>query len=140
MPTGISHGLHVVTTKPRPSPTKRPRGVNRPRQRYAVSLPLPLASRVEALCDLHPDKTRAELITDLLALGLLQVDRAAAESGAHSVPCCSDTRQPIYLLTGPFSEFHGLTFKHHLALERELDETDPLSEHGAEAYELGDVR
>lgn len=47
---------------------------------------------------------------------------------------------PVYLLTGPFSEFHGLTFKHHLALERELDQTDPLSEHGAQAYELRDVR
>ena len=41
-----------------------------------------------------------------------------------------DTREAVYLLTGPFAEFHGLICKHHLAREQTLapDETPPVTD------------
>ncbi len=94
------------------------------RRRYSLRLPVELAARVEALVEMFPRKSRPELLRDLLDLGLVEAQRvwagAAATPGYHP-----DTRQPVYLLTGPFAEFHGLTCKHHLAIEQELTRSDP---------------
>ncbi len=49
-----------------------------------------------------------------------------------------DTKQPIYLLTGPFAEFHGLIHRHHLALEHELAKDDPEALFPVDEYALGD--
>lgn len=119
---------------------QRASGASLARKRYALRLPLAIASRLEALCEMHPHATRAQLITDLLGLGLAQVERRpSTEAVASATPFHPDMRQPIYLLTGPFSEFRGLTHKHHLAMERELDENDPQVLHAADDYELGDA-
>lgn len=129
-----------MTQKPRPPARQPATGASLARKRYALRLPLALASRLEALREMHPDTSRAQLITDLLGLGLAQVERRAS---SHPVTCPPsfhpDIRQPIYLLTGPFSEFHGLTHKHHLAMERELDGDDPQALHTPDDYELGDA-
>lgn len=128
-------------TNPTRSPVRpRASGASLARKRYALRLPLAIASRLEALCEMHPQATRAQLITDLLGLGLAQVERReSTEALASPTPFHPDMRQPIYLLTGPFSEFRGLTYKHHLAMERELDGDDPQALHAPDDYELGDV-
>ncbi len=97
-------------------------------KRYSVTLALSLASRIAALREMHPQKKRHEILSDLLELGLAQIDSAASGSNAGFTPYYPDTRQAVYLLSGPFSEFHGLVHKHHLALEHELDQesTEPL--------------
>ena len=89
---------------------------------YACQVPLALAARLEALFDMHPEKQRSQLMADLLALGLGQVERT--RSGFTLAEPLPDAHAPIYLLTGPFDAFHGLVHKHHLALERTLDEAD----------------
>ncbi len=51
-----------------------------------------------------------EMLTDLITLGLSQVEMATAQS----------TQTPVFLLNGPFAEFHHLVVKHHRRMEREL--------------------
>lgn len=46
--------------------------------------------------------------------------------------------QPIYLLTGPFSAFHHLTYKHHLALEHVLAKDDAQDLRPIDEFTLGD--
>lgn len=129
-----------MTNQTRSPARQRPSGASLARKRYALRLPLALASRLEALCEMHPQAPRSQLIADLIGLGLAQVERRAqAEAPASAPPFYPDIRQPIYLLTGPFSEFHGLTYKHHLAMEREFDESDPHVLPGPGGYELGDA-
>ena len=129
-----------MTNQTRSPARKQASGASLARKRYALRLPLALASRLEALCEMHPHATRSQLITDLLGLGLAQVERrASAEALTSPAPFHADIRQPIYLLTGPFAEFRGLTYKHHLAMERELDADDPQALHAPDDYELGDV-
>jgi hypothetical protein len=50
-----------------------------------------------------------------------------------------DTRQAIYLPTGPFSEFHGLTNKHHLAMEQKMTRGDADEKAPVDDYSLGDM-
>ena len=44
------------------------------RKKYSFNLPLSLASRLEALCELHPYKTRTQVIADLIGIGLAEVE------------------------------------------------------------------
>lgn len=109
----------------------------RARKQYAFRLPLQLAARFEALCEMYPQKTRSELLGDLLGLGLAQLEQNWPRSRAGTGEWHPDSRQPVYLVTGPFAEFRGLVHKHHMAMERELagDEAEPL--YPLDEYQLG---
>ncbi len=106
-------------------------------KRYCCQLPHTLAAKFEAVCDMHPQKTRAHLIADLLALGLTQVTSAAQVAFTPDMNFLPDRHQAIYLLNGPFSEFHELVFKHHTAMERALskDEIDMRDEQSVDMLE-----
>ena len=120
--------------------TKRLRGAqaDQARQVYRLSLPLALAARLAALGDLHPHKTPEALLTDLVGLGLSEVERQWPGRPAQSPDFHPDTRLPVYLVTGPFAAFHGLTHKHHLALEQTQAKQDPAT--GPQSgYALGDT-
>lgn len=108
------------------------------RQVYRLSLPLALAARVAALGELHPHKTPEALLTDLVALGLSEVERQWPGRPDQSPDFNPDTRLPVYLVTGPFAAFHGLTHKHHLALEQAQAKEDPAAGPQSD-YALGDA-
>ena len=107
------------------------------RQMYSLSLPLALASRLAALGELHPQKTQAELLTDLVALGLSEVERQWPGRPELAIDFHPNPRAAVYLVTGPFAEFHGLTHKHHLALEQALANPDPQTNYTPDDYTLG---
>lgn len=102
------------------------------RKKYTFQLPLEVAARLEALCEMHADARRAQVLADVLALGLAQVTQAhnAAHNetrpGQAAEVSAPDTKQAIYLLTGPFAEFHKLVRAHHLALEHEQSGDEPI--------------
>jgi len=101
------------------------------RRVYTLHLPPGLASQLEALHDLHPQTPRAQLLADVLALGLAEIRRS--HGGPQPAPMAlqsTDERDAVYLLTGPFAAFHGLVCKHHLALEQGLEpqETTPMTD------------
>ena len=105
-------------------------------KKYACRLPLALAARMEALCELHPQKTRSQIMADVLSLGLA----AVAQDSTHTEPAGfrTDTRQAVYLLTGPFAEFRGLTQKHHLAMEQAQAKDEAPARGPANSYGLVD--
>lgn len=107
------------------------------RKTYSLRLPMALASRLEALCEMYPHKARSALMSDLLGLGLAQVERNWPNASVAAAPFQPDSHQPIYLLSGPFAEFRGLAHKHHHSMARELalDEPEPLLP--LDEYQLG---
>ncbi len=116
-------------------------GTRLTRKKYAFRLPLALASRLEALCEMHPHKTRTQVIGDVLGLGLAEVERTRSAPGSGPVDTAvpPDPHQPIYLLYGPFAEFHHLAYKHHLALEKALTPDEAPLAPPLEGYALGDT-
>ena len=112
-----------------------------PAKRYACQLPLELASRLEALFDMHPQTPRSRVMADLLRLGLAEVQRthAGQDPGADlaPMPVQPDPEQPIYLLTGPFAAFHKLSYQHHLALERAHAKDESPRPQGDAGYQIG---
>lgn len=107
--------------------------------RYSLRLPLPLAARLAAWCEMHPHRSRSELVAELLDAGLAQAEQAWAAVGAQAAAATApDPGAPIYLPTGPFAEFHGLVRKHHLRLEHELDRDEAAAPSPAVDYLLGE--
>ena len=110
--------------------TKTPDAVRLSRKKYTFQLPLALAAGFEALCDLHADTRRAQVLADVLALGLAQVARARADHEGAAGPTVDmtapDPTPAVYLLHGPFAEFHKLVRMHHLALEHALSGDEPM--------------
>src|SRR5512133_1564445 len=88
--------------------------------RHSLRLPLGVAARLAAWCELHPQRSRSEWVAELLEAGLAAAERSLPQT----VPAAdgpADARQPVYLPTGAFAESHGLVPKPHLELEREQD-------------------
>lgn len=65
-----------------------------------------------------------------------QATEPSSDAGATPVEIQPDTRQPVYLPSGPFAEFHGLIHKHHLATERELAQDDAAEPKATDPYSL----
>lgn len=105
-------------------------------KRYAIRLPISLAARIEALSELHPLKTSSELIADVLSLGFQKIENENKFHLHDTAPVWPNSMQPVYLLHGPFSEFHGLVRKHHLALEHEFPEDGNQREAKQDLYLL----
>ena len=109
-------------------------------KKYSFHAPPALAAQLDALCEMHPHKKPAQVLVDLLALALAEVERRANSAGGpHTPPFQADPSQHVYLLSGPFAEFHGLVRKHHHALTHLVDDEDgqPMAP-PAQAYQLGD--
>lgn len=115
-------------------------------RRCSLRLPLAVAARLEAWCEMHPQRSRSEWMATLLESGLTEAERSLAV--AHRGPGERGKRGPdpagevmerapreegegggpipgaqpsVYLPSGPFAEFHGLVNKHHLQLEQARD-------------------
>jgi hypothetical protein len=110
-----------------------------PCKEYTVSLPLPLASQLEALCEMHTHKSTDAILLDLIGLALAQVKHAATQANDSPAEIQPDQHQHVYLLQGPFAEFHGLIYKHHRALEKALDKDETELVNPANAYTLDDL-
>lgn len=95
-----------------------------------------MAARLAALCELHPGRSRTQILTDLLRVALSQVELVAPEHAGHELIAPHAGTPPIYLLSGPFPEFHHLVVKHHRRLERELAGDDAEAPAVPDAYNL----
>ena len=106
-------------------------------RRCSLRLPLAVAARLEAWCEMHPQRSRSEWMATLLESGLTEAERSLAgargglgerEPNAEGEGIQGEDIEPVpgakasvYLLSGAFAEFHGLVSKHHLQLEQARD-------------------
>ena len=85
---------------------------------------------------MYPHLEPQELINDLILLGLDQ--RKPMTQVGHVLPEQLSGRgcRHIALLSGPFTEFHGLVFKKHTAVDRAFPVDE--AENKINVYELDD--
>jgi hypothetical protein len=105
--------------------------------RHSLRLPLGVAARLAAWCELHPQRSKSEWVAEMLEAGLAAAERSLPQP-VPAVDGPADARQPVYLPSGAFAEFHGLVQKHHLQLERERDHEAAAAPYPAVDYLLSE--
>lgn len=89
-------------------------------KQWSVRLPIHVAAKINALCDMYPRKTKTEIIGDLLATALDQLIEAIPAEDGELLGLDPD-REPVYELAGPRARFFELTQKYSKELESETD-------------------
>lgn len=91
--------------------------VERTAAEYAVHLPVEDAARLHALAELFPNRTREQLITDLLSAALQEVATAMPYVPGTKVISRDEQGDPIYEDAGLTPRFMELTRRHRKKLE-----------------------
>lgn len=97
-------------------------------KQYSFRLPVHVAAKLTALCELYPSKTRTQIVGDLLAMSIdASVSGLPSARGRHvdRVSLEDGTELNIYEEAGPLGRFKELANKHYGELERELGNDEP---------------
>jgi hypothetical protein len=86
-------------------------------KQYSMRLPIHVAAKISALCDMYPQKTRTQIVGDLLATALQEVEAALPYEQGEIMEYVDD--EPVYAQEGPRAHFEGLTNKYLRELEAE---------------------
>ena len=95
-------------------------------KQQSFRLPLHVAAKIAALCDMYPQKTKTEIVGDLLASALIEVERGFPPVKGENVGPHPDTQEIMYEDIGPAREFRRLANQHYAELERELGSEDAM--------------
>lgn len=96
-------------------------------KQYSFRLPVHVAAKIAALCDMYPQKTRTEIVGDLLSTAIDDLvsgmpfieGRALGQDPETGEEYCDDI--------GPRSQFWKLADKHYKEIEREMGIKNPSS-------------
>lgn len=91
-------------------------------QHYTVRLPIQHAAKLAALAEMYPRRSEEELITDLLAAALDEIEAAFPYVQGRHVIAEDDQGDPIYEDVGQTPRFANLNRKHLDRLRRETSQ------------------
>ncbi len=92
-------------------------------KQFSIRLPVHVAARISALCDMYPSKTKTDIISDLLATSLDHIEETLPQY-RESQPFEVDGEE-VYGNYGPKIEFHNLSNRYYQELEKELGNSNP---------------
>jgi hypothetical protein len=93
-------------------------------KQISVRLPVHVAAKINALCDLFPNKTKTEIIGDLLTAALDDLIEGLPSKRGEELEEHPEFGR-IYEEIGQKAQFRELANKHFKALERELGNKNP---------------
>jgi len=96
-------------------------------KQYSFRLPVHVAAKIAALCDMYPQKTRTEIVGDLLSTAIEDLVKGMPSVDGKPLGVDPDTGDEIFEEIGPRSQFWNLADKHYKALVREMGNKRPLS-------------
>jgi hypothetical protein len=86
-------------------------------KQQSFRLPLHVAAKLDALCSIFPNKTKTEIVGDLLATAIDEIERELPTHRGRQVDQDSDFGA-VYDLQGQRVEFRNLANKFYRELER----------------------
>jgi predicted DNA-binding protein len=90
-------------------------------KQYSFRLPVHVAAKLAALEEMYPNRTRTQIVGDLLAAALDDVERSfPAVMGERTGAKDPETLKPLYRDVGVSADFRKLANKHYAVLEKEL--------------------
>lgn len=90
-------------------------------RQFSIRLPIHVAAKIQALCDMYPSKNRTQIISDLLTSVLADLEKSFPFVKGEQMGYDETTREPIFEDLGSGSTFLSLTHKYIEELESELD-------------------
>ena len=90
-------------------------------KQWSIRLPIQVAAKINALSEMYPRKSKTEIIGDLLATALEQLEKGFPYVEGQYVADCPDTGEPLHEDVGPRSKFSTLTQKYLTDLEKEIE-------------------
>ncbi len=93
-------------------------------KQLSIRLPIHVAAKISALCDMYPRKTKTEIIGDLLSTALDQLANALPSYNGRELGYDHDSDEVIYETLGPLTHFRSLTDKYLKELESEIEEKE----------------
>lgn len=94
-------------------------------KQISIRLPILVAAKISALCDIYSRKTKTEIIGDLLATALEQVESGFKICKGDQIGDYPDVG-PVYADIGVRSRFRSLTGKYLRELEKEAGIKEPI--------------
>jgi hypothetical protein len=112
-----SSDLHIVWTTPDNSRVTS--------RQYSFRLPVHVAAKIEALCEIYSTRSRTEIVGDLLASALQEVETSFPSVKGKRITEHPDTGEMIYEDVGPGARFRKLANKFYAEIEKELGTEKP---------------
>lgn len=88
-------------------------------KQYSFRLPVHVAAKIQALCDIYPNKTRTEIVGDLLSSALIEVEQGLPSYDTSEHIVTLPDGEEIFEQYGPLNDFHNLTEKYIKELDAE---------------------
>lgn len=102
-------------------------------KQFSFRLPVHIAAKIAALCELYPTKNRTQIVADLLSSALDDLEKNLPGGCGEEVrdidpayidPSIGD-ETPLYYLGGPRGRFRNLSNEQYEELEKELGNETP---------------
>ena len=89
-------------------------------KQVSIRLPVHIAARVFGLCDMFPNKTRTDIIADLLNFSLEELEKTFSHHYSEDREIDVIDGMAIYPNIGSFGRYANFVNKHYRELEKEL--------------------
>ena len=94
-------------------------------KQLSFRLPVHVAAKISALSDMFPNKTRTEIIGDLLTSALEKIEYSFPSIKGEYFGMDDEQGNRLYLDMGKGKSFRFLANKHYAELEKELGNENP---------------
>jgi hypothetical protein len=106
-------------------------------KQISFRLPVHVAAKIAALCEIYPNRSRTEIVGDLLASALEAVELGFPAGKGKQCGIDPDTNEGIFEDVGPRARYYSVTNRHYMEFERELgnEKPSPFFSGGAVVFE-----
>ena len=106
-------------------------------KQFSFRLPVHLAAKIAALCEIYPQKNRTQIVADLLTAALDDLEKNLPEKMGSSIhheeeyierqiaDHLGDEYEELFQLGGPRAWFRNTANRHYIELEKELGNEKP---------------
>ena len=102
-------------------------------KQFSFRLPVHIAAKIAALCEIYPQKNRTQIVADLLTTALDELEKnlpecageRAEKSIEEHIAMESGEYQPLYYMGRVRARFQNVANRHYRELETELGNENP---------------
>ena len=94
-------------------------------KQFSLRLPVHVAAKISALCEMHPNKSRTQIMCDLLSSALTELEESLPRGQGRSLGNHPEADEEMFEEAGVIHTFRTLTDHYYIELEKELGNEDP---------------